>query len=930
MDQKLRWPIYQVVILWLTGGVLGSLNLSGWMSEVEEGRTYAAEKREKISEGLPRVQTEAFWGEPFGVARVSLTLPAQALVLGPESLVVDSPQNRVFYPAIEEGFWRALVREKTGLAGGSSTIYFLFTGKEPLEVVIRCPNDSWPVRLVPTDHPRRRSRLLADWQAAFVGRPARAEIQEAFCLKEYLESMLVRRLGLDDTDSSGRGKLRKVRERENFLSRKESPEPSGQDWWWPELGVLFSWQSLRAEMVRERIQGRSQHWQQPAEHLLPVLPEPAFGPWQEVAEPKSPPKIEPLASRVPEECLYIRFGSMGNFAWFREFLDWASRQWTMGIAGKGLDYQVVVRSEERLCLRPTGWNRLLGPQLGGQVENLAVADVALISLDLFCPDGTAVGVLFQARSEALLRAELERQRSEAIRRGQGNLLEEKVQIEGREVSLLRSKDGRIRSFYVADGPWHLVSCSRRLVERFLQTRSGQRCLAKAVDFQAIRAKYPPGPEQTAFWYFSAAFWQSLARASYQVEIRRRAQAEVDMLLVEMARQAALAEGRPADTIQTLKAQGFLPPEFGPRTDGSQAVLEDGQVKDSLRGRRGYFIPMADIEVGRLSSVELQQIKDYHQRVFGCRNRLSPMALVFRRSEPKKGMEQIDMELYASPFQSTVLETFGAVFGSPSSERLVPPAGDAAFVEWQAPQARVFLGLRAKEPAQLRFGRGKLLLDLLPPGPKLLLEALRIGYVGRQGQSPLLESIEKLVGGRPDEDGYTGKPGGLWRRQIGSIVLYSFDRQILADVGPLLRVEQTEQPAQIRLQIKDPTGSPLSQWLGPLLSQQAQQATLANLRLLILLENQFHLSGQAALETAQQWLQAQLVCPLGGRYEYRELGRAGCHWVATALAEQPPSSPNALPPPLDWFRGMEGWARWEKREIQIFMSLVRQKKTDPGN
>lgn len=958
---KIWNPLYQGAYLVFFGGAIAATVFLGGRKDFPGKEAFAAPKRENGAIGEPTLlQAEAFWGEPFGVGQISLALPLQSVPLGSENLVVCSPQNKVFYPAVEEGPLRSWFREKTGLSGGRYTVYFLFMGKDPLEVYIRTPANSWRVRVVPGEHPGRFRRLLDKWQEAFGHHPAGPQTEDPLFIKEYLQTMLVRRLGQAKTDASEGRRLRRGSALDSHPERNQTPENSGA---WTLLGAGWGWlfgeESLRAEMLRERIKGPSQHWQQPAEHLLPHWPPLSEG---EFLAPKTPPEIEPLATRTPEECFYIRFGSMANFAWFRELLDWASRQWTMAAEGKGLDYQVVQRSEERLCLRPTGWSRLLGPQMGAQVETLAVADVAIIGLDLFPRDGSGLGVLFEARAEALLRAELQRQRSEALRSGQGNVQEEKLQIEGQEVSLLTSKDGRIRSFYVADGPWHLVSTSRRLVERFLQTRSGQGALANAPDFRAIRAKYPPGPNQTAFWYFSEAFWRTVFSPGYQVERRRRAQAEADVLLVEMARQAALAEGRPADTIDALIVQGFLPAEFGPRSDGSRAVLKAGQVGDSLRGRRGYFTPIADMEVSRLSAAEREQMEGYVRLVSAAQSRLRPMGLVFRRTEAEKGRERIDLEIYTYPLQRPILGTLSRFFGPAASERIRPPPGDVAFAECWVPQGRLFLGLRAEQPAEVRFGRGKLLLELLPPGPQLLLQALRVGYVGRQGETPFLEMVEKLLAGRPDQEGYTGRPGGLWRRQIGPFVLYSFDRQILAEVGPLVQLEQTDQPAQVRIQIKDPADSPLGQWVGQLAYQQARQATLANLRLLTMLENQFHLSGQAALETAQRWHQARLVCPLGGGYEYRQVGQGGWHWVATALADQPASSApkppqqgllsgrpaiqkgfvspssragpggegsasakTSLPPPMDWFRGLEGWARWENKEVQIFISLLRQKK-----
>lgn len=892
-------PLYGLIICYFLFRCAGGVALDGesTLEGHHEMGAHSTQRREKIaSQPAWKMLAEAFWGEPFGVARVTLTVPPDGLPLGPQSLLVSCPQNRVFYPAVQEGPLQGLIREKSGRTLGRYHVYFLFAGKEPLEVQIRCWKALWTVRLVPEENARRRNRVLAEWYQALASPRQVRESDLSAWIKRYLQTMLIRRLGLNAQGDS-----------EPNQAPKRPGRPQSRSGGWervlgPELGWLLAAQDLKAHLFFERAEGRSQRWSQPAKHPLPPPPPLSSKEFPEgkalagSLEPKKPPEIEPIATRVPKECFYIRLGSMAEFAWFRQLLDWAWREGTLWVGGKALEAQWLERAEQRLCLRPSGWSQLLGPQLGGQVENLAVADVALIGLDLFQPEGSALGVLFQARSEPLLRAELQRQRAEALRKGQGNLQEQKLQIEGREVSLLRSKDGRIRSFYVVDGPWHLVSTSGRLVERFLQTRSGQGALAQLPEFRTLRTKYPPAPDQTAFCYFSQAFWQTQWSPAYQVERHRRMKAEVDVLLVELARQAALAEGRPADSIETLVAEGFLPSEFGPRTDGSQAVLKDGQVWDLRRGPAGYFLPIADIEVAELSDSERKQLERDIQRISEAGNRLGPTLILFRRREVQKGMEQIDIEIYVYISQPPFWQKWGRWFGSVSADRIVPPPGDEVFLEWKVPQGRVFFGLRAKQPAEVRLGRGKLLMELLPTGLQLVLQALRVGYVGREGQTPLLETVEKLVAGRPDPAGYTGRAGGLWRREIGPFRLYSFDRQLLAEVGPLLRLEQTDQPAQLRLYIPDPSKTSLGQWIFPLASQQAQEATQANLRLLTMLENHFHLSGQAALDTAHRWLQAQLVCPLGGQYEYRHLGQAGWHWVATALPEPAkPKLPLSQPP-----------------------------------
>ena len=147
LDWLIIWSIYQ--------GVFWGIGMLGGMNILSHGEIYADQKRGKPEkEEAFQIPAEAFWGEPVGVARIALPVGPPSHPLGLESLVVTCPQNRVFYPAVEEGPLRALLREKTGLVLGRANIYFLFPGKEPLEVELRTPRDFWTVRLVPGEHRR--------------------------------------------------------------------------------------------------------------------------------------------------------------------------------------------------------------------------------------------------------------------------------------------------------------------------------------------------------------------------------------------------------------------------------------------------------------------------------------------------------------------------------------------------------------------------------------------------------------------------------------------------------------------------------------------------------------------------------------------------------------------------------------------------------
>ena len=106
-----------------------------------------------------------------------------------------------------------------------------------------------------------------------------------------------------------------------------------------------------------------------------------------------------------------------------------------------------------------------------------------------------------------------------------------------------------------------------------------------------------------FVYFSDAFFRNFMGPAYRIESLRRLEAATDIEIVQLAKLNAATEGKPGGTIEELISGGFLPPGFGPRADGSRAVIGKGEVYDSLRGRRGSFVPVPDVPVQEISRAE---------------------------------------------------------------------------------------------------------------------------------------------------------------------------------------------------------------------------------------------------------------------------------------------------------------------------------------
>ncbi len=141
-------------------------------------------------------------------------------------------------------------------------------------------------------------------------------------------------------------------------------------------------------------------------------------------------------------------------------------------------------------------------------------------------------------------------------------------------------------------------------------------------------------KDAVFIYFSDAFFRNFASPAYRIESLRRLEAATDIEIVQLAKLNAAAEGKPAGTIDELIAGGFLPPGFGPRADGSQVVIDKDEVYDSLRGRRGAFVPVPDVPVQQVSRAEAEsyaRFLAYSQENVG---RVEPMLVGIQHKVPR--------------------------------------------------------------------------------------------------------------------------------------------------------------------------------------------------------------------------------------------------------------------------------------------------------
>jgi len=685
------------------------------------------------SQALPaEIRGEAYWGEPFGVGCLEVPLEGRVFAnpLGPRGLLIRDRQGRILYPAIEYQEPGPILEATRGLLAESrrpvaqlaaelirpsseAKVYFLFRGDKPLEITLG-PEPSGIIRLACETSPRRFRRLLARWWECFGEwqQPLMRGLPEENLLGEffpYLQLMLADRLNLALPSS-------------DLFEEDELPE-----WWTTQRriwGQINPTEMLPAVWIAYR-QGPAE----PAKIPLPAIEFPPLDPASQGSATgvnTADISVEPIATRVPAECLYIRFGTFQSFLWFQDRLATWGGDFESLLTLRGQKSVVKQRIERSLLLKQSALSRLLGPAL--------IADVAIVAYDLYLQEGASFGLLFHARNDFLLGAELTRQRQQELK-SDPSLREEIVPIHGKKVSLITSDDGQVRSFYISENGFHLVTRSKRLAERFLEVGSGSGSLAESPAFQYFRREIPP-EDDAIFLCISPQFLELFHSPHYRIETWRRAQAMTDIRLIGLATLAAKAEAHRATTIDDLIKGGFLPRYFGRRSDASHAVQRHETWCDSLRGHLGALVPVADLLPQQASAAELRAYQRFREEL-GSGSLLQPLALRMKPKLVGSQQEQIAFEIrLLSDVRSGPLP-FRKLLGPPIMARIIPQAADAIAGEVVLGDRWWFWGIRGMH-WPLPLGGDK---RLLPMGG--LREAVT-GYLGSAALPRQFEAVVELA------------------------------------------------------------------------------------------------------------------------------------------------------------------------------------------
>jgi hypothetical protein len=842
-------------------------------------------------------EPEAVVGAPFGVGRISVRVPeARPALFGERDFTLSEANGRVFYAAFEFQPVRALLRDVLNRPQ-DVTVHFLFTGGEPLELEL-FTSGAVRMQVVPRSDPAAHERLLAGWWEQYTAAARRSAGADEYSqlVDGYLLAMLASRLRLPPAE----------------IDRRLFTQPELDQ----SLGVLLGTESMRLQLQQQiMLTGNRQ-----AGAVEPLPTRIAFP--EVVAPDVKDVQVEAIALHVPEECFYVRFGNFPNYLWFNRLLTEFGGELRNLVALRGMDYGLNARQERQIALTESALAELLGPQV--------IADVALIGHDMFLREGAAIGILFQARNNFGLSADIRSQRAKALAANK-DAEEATVEIDGHKVSFLSTPDNRIRSFYAVDGDFHLVTTSRTLVRRFYEAGGGKGALGKSAEFRLARSEMPLARDDTVLAYLSSVFFENLLGPHYRVEMTRRMRSAVEIDLSKMARLAAKNEGRRHDTIDDLTRGGYLPSGFGQRVDGSRLVfLENGDVADSLRGRAGSFSPVPDIEFDSVTAAESQDYRTFATAMSGRWQRIDPIVVAAKRfSGETPQLEQVAITARMTPLAAgnyTMLMNF---IGPPAIERMAPVRGNVATME------AVTRG-RGAEPVHLYAG-------VLDTGAAFNLADDVLGSLGA------LLNLKFYFGGWPSAgffsffglreevpvgpDGFRRVSILLWQRTVGPFITGSSDPDVLAEVTPRFRIVEAERPAQLWLALGDLNRSELATLVNGFGYFRARQITGGNLRYLHRLTAQLGVAPKDAHAVAEELAGGRLVCALGGEFMLDQPRGAPATWHSTAWDREASRLITQVPrdfttPPLDWLRGIELDASLTPRELGAHAIVVMQRRAPP--
>ncbi|WP_182867453.1 hypothetical protein [Stieleria mannarensis] len=902
--------------------------------DVDQG----GDQRDLLDQGPVEVQlqdviVQAQQGTPAGAVVIELVYAeGHGPILFPDQpLFLVEKQGRAKYAAFDVSYQSSSQRLPFEVERIEAA--FLVNGQAPLEVKLMT-RDSVLVERVDVNligQVLPLASLKRRWWKSFSKVPEELGSDQKQ-LRRTLAAVLARRYGLaspwpvpqNDTDQEASGLEAQFERAVGMLFGMESVKLAMQE------DVTLR-ESTRAEIADQRVP--------PKPRMTSVV----IPPFPDIV-------IEPMAMHVPQECFYLRTGSLDNYQRLRQFLT----GW-----GGSLSDVVDSRSVVRRTRDKVEFQLALSPEqtASGDFDPL-VSDMALIGCDPLFRDGAALGVVFEATDSFKLADAIKRQRQQML--GTFSEISERLlNVANHRVSLLSTDDNRVRSFYAIDGNYHLVTNSQSLLERFFQAGRGDRSLGALREYRYARRKADSAGHQFAFLYLSDPFFQNLVSPHYRIELTRRSRAARELQQFQLAKLLAKSEGIDKASIDGLVKAKLLPRGFGDRADGSRPILVDDRFRDSLRGVPGAFLPIPDVPIDKATRSEVIAYRGFVRQYNREWRRVDPVTIVFTEKENAAlGMRRLGIEIIITPYARQKYALLERHLADPKQRRFAADDRDLLSVDTAVrigrggPAHLLYIGLRDDQVAfEMNDGHVRLLDQeqdttfaklrsfgvISPPSTEILRMLASVLLNGqplperatpRSPPPPPRSLLPWSTAALPFGSPPTGQlfyyfawgianlpPGGAsaakYLKMIESrddLTTVAMQPDLRDDVFRGISLENIANPPKVRLRMRPLSGAKIEPYIQAYTYLSTRRTSYQNARFLADLTDWLDLPTPESQEVIENLLNAKIACPLGGAYQMESVaGRADC--VGTAWNEPSLYQINQTPqtwkfPFLDWLRAMD--------------------------
>lgn len=821
-------------------------------------------------------ECQAYIGQDFGVGK--LIIHDYGI---PVRWILFEENGRVFYPVlITESLplpWEKEARQQESY----TAYYFLFRGKEDFKITIvdnqqRYSSYEYYDRKIydvhPTENELLYTLLLKDWwrnYVRFIQKSLNGD-QYSSVVENYLLYTLSRRLNLP------------------------IPEMYNPYYWTGNhdiedmVGFFTGAESVKCALQQHVILQDTKI--EPADQ---PMPKPALPPAVELPPFDQNVEVEPIAFHIPEECWYIRCGSFANFQWLRKTLDdWGGNLRDM-VSFRGIDYAINKKIETQLSIQETELGKLFGGML--------ISDVAALGSDMFIKEGGTFGLMFEAKNNAWLSLQLNKQRLQTKEKFPNATLET-IDIGGKQVSFLSTPDNQVRSFYVIDGNYHLITNSKYIVQRFLEAGQKKSDLGSSNEFRYARTLHPVSNKDQLFLYLSDPFFRMIVSPHYRVEMTRRMKAEMAIINAQLALLMAQSEKAEVTTIADLCEKGYLPTNFNQRVESGTFEIRDGVVVDTLRGRATLLTPILDMEIAQITKSEAEAYDRFVEIYNQAWRRMDPTFVALKQLPSDNGKEKISLDVHIFPYALQKYGNLANLVDEPDGVGLIP-AADARF------SLQVQISSKLLQNASMFSDQTKsahLSLSILDmdipfnwengfPIPERIQENEYWAYamipdwviqiLNERDQTPIQTDSEGMEYITPRSD----MP--IWLKKYEGYYACALHRPTLVKVAPQLKVVDDARKAQIRFDIRSLADTKMRKYFDAVAYASSYHVTHGNIYFMDRLINQLHIPTQNARDVAEQILYGKLVSPLGGTYELRN-----SYYDYYSYEQEPSNTNDAVNPP----------------------------------